>query len=53
MNCLCNLFEDNIWWVLIAILILFLLCNNSGSGCGCSGANTYGTTTYGNCNHCG
>ena len=30
-NCLCNLFSgDNVWWIIIAIIILFTCC-----GCGC------------------
>lgn len=29
MNCLCNLFDDNtIWVIVIALLILYLFCNN-------------------------
>lgn len=29
MNCLCNLFDDNtIWIIVIALLILYLFCNN-------------------------
>jgi hypothetical protein len=43
MNCLCNLFEDNVWWVIVAIIILALLCNN---GCGC------GTPYNTPCNRC-
>ena len=42
-NCLCNLFGgDNIWWIIIVLVILFSCCGNScgtgysnGCGCGC------------------
>lgn len=36
MNCLCNLFDDNvIWIVIIALLILYVSCSqNSTCGCG-------------------
>ena len=35
MNCLCNLFDDNvIWIVVIALLILYVSCNQT-NGCGC------------------
>lgn len=52
MNCLCNLFDDPIiWLIIIALILLFMNCNNntcssgtngfcgnsynSGCGCGC------------------
>lgn len=45
MNCFCNLFGDNIIWIIIIALILNQLCNSScgcpttnndfGCGCGC------------------
>ncbi len=26
-NCLCNLFgENNIWWIIIALVVLFVCC---------------------------
>ena len=40
MNCFCNLFDsDNLWWVIVLILLI-LFCNaNNGCGvpsCGCN-----------------
>ncbi len=38
MNCLCDIFDDdNIWFIIIIALILFLFCNNCGCGDGCRG----------------
>lgn len=40
MNCLCNLFDDPIiWLIIIALILLFMNCNNS---CGSTGGNTNG-----------
>ena len=32
-NCLCNLFEDNLVWLIILAIILIYCCNNN-NGCG-------------------
>ena len=39
MNCLCNIFDNEVLWlVIIALLILNATCNGTnGSGCGCGG----------------
>ena len=44
MNCLCNLFDNEVLWlVIIALLILNSTCNGCGGasrpfgGCGCNG----------------
>ncbi|MBR6917244.1 MAG: hypothetical protein IKN38_03585 [Clostridia bacterium] len=43
MNCLCNLFDNEVvWLVIIALLILNATCNGCGGtnrafGCGCNG----------------
>ncbi len=36
-NCFCELFNNEvIWLVIIALLIIFSVCgNNGGCGCGC------------------
>ena len=39
MNCICNLFGDNIIWIIIIALILNQLCN---SDCGCGRSGDYG-----------
>ena len=51
MNCLCNLFDcENIWVIIAICLVLFFLCN-CGGGCG----NNYGGNGCGNWdnNNCG
>ena len=42
MNCLCNLFDNEIvWLIIIALLVLNATCNGFGGnrsyGCGCNG----------------
>ena len=38
MNCLCNLFEDStVWLIIIALLILYFGCNNTGCNTACGG----------------
>ena len=50
MNCLCNLFDNEIVWVIIIALILIHFCG-SGNGCSC-GNNNYGGCSCG-MNSCG
>lgn len=46
MNCLCNLFDNEVFWlIVIALLILNATCNG---GCGGDTYNTRGTN-YGGC----
>ncbi len=39
MSCICELFEnETLWLILLTLLVLTLVCGNSGStynGCGC------------------
>ncbi len=35
MNCLCNLFDNEVIWLIIIAIILYSCCNNTGCGCGC------------------
>ena len=52
MNCLCNLFEDStVWLIIIALLILYFGCNNTGCNTACGGCcnNTGCNTACGGC----
>ncbi len=49
MNCFCNLFDNEVvWLIIIALLLLNNTCNGNGSigrsgcGCGCSEPVNYG-----------
>lgn len=34
MGCLCNIFdEDNIWIIILILIVLFAFCNNDGCCC--------------------
>ncbi len=36
MNCLCNIFDNEVLWlVIIALILLYAFCGNDGYGCGC------------------
>lgn len=53
MNCLCNLFDDPIiWLIIIALILLFMNCNNSCT-CGNSGTNGFCGNSYNSGCGCG
>lgn len=38
MNCLCNILDNDIVWIILIALLVCNLCNSSSScGCGCGG----------------
>ena len=52
MNCLCNLFDNEIVWLILIALLIAGYCNSgSGCGCGCGAAPAY--SGYGNGCGCG
>lgn len=43
MNCLCNILDNDIIWIILIALLVSNLCNSSSCGCGCpSPCNTCG-----------
>ncbi len=53
MNCLCNLFDDPIiWLIIIALILLFMNCNNTCT-CGNSGTNGFCGNSYNSGCGCG
>ena len=57
MNCLCNIFDNNIIWILIIVFLLLYFCGNTCTGGytgGCGNGCGYGCgcMDYNNNNHC-
>lgn len=53
MNCFCDLFQNEVvWLIIIALIILFTVCSNNGCGVGVTNGCGGCGTTYG-CNNSG
>ena len=37
MNCICNLLDNDIVWIILIALLVANVCNTAGNGCGTNG----------------